>query len=144
MNKIELNYKILLSLSLSLSLSHCLLFIFPNVGPTPPGPTTQMSVGRIPIGGTLTFDRIREGGSLKSVVSRTSLSPPEATQNKTHTKDTHNPSTEIIIADPAWKGTRTARLEARNCTDYVRATDKLQYTSVFIIEALSVTMPVLA
>ena len=51
--------------------------------------------------------------------------PPKTTQDRTLTKDTRNPRTEIKILDPAGNRIRAAGLEGRDSTDHATATDEL-------------------
>ena len=72
---------------------------------------------------TRTLDRYTRAGLPECVVSTMSGPPPETTQDKTKTKDTHNPRIGIKIPDSAVNLTRAAGLEGRDSTDHATATD---------------------
>ena len=74
-----------------------------------------------------TLDKITITDLAKPVVIITSGPPPEATQDRTQTKDTPNYRIENKMPDPTRNSTWTTGLEGRNSTDHATVINELAF-----------------
>ena len=120
---------VLLSILSSLSFFISLLFTLPNVGLTPPGHSSQIPVGQMPIWGATDVDQntrqIHKGGP-PWVWSKHNVSVSARDNTGQDTDVGHTPSPRIEIKISAYAGNRTqiAGQEGRDSTDHATATEK--------------------